>query len=158
LSPGARCSDDEEATDMSEPTGEDPSAGRNAADAEESAQRAEAAARRAKVDRDEAQALAETARDAALEAARRAGRFSREFMVTVISVVTTAFGVVVALAWNTALSNALSNLSKGARTVGLFVYAVLVTFLAVIAIVVLSRLARRLGAAPIEFKLEPKKE
>jgi hypothetical protein len=130
---------------MSDRTPDEPT--RPSASAEESARRAE-----------DASALAESARDAALEAARRAGRFSREFMVTVISVVTTAFGVVVALAWNTALSNALGNLSQNARTIGLFIYALLITFMAVLAIVILSRVARRIGADPIEFKLGERKQ
>src|SRR6266702_6659758 len=86
-------------------------------------------------------------------AARKASRFSREFLVTVISVVTTAFGVVVALAWNSALTAALANLSTGARVVGHFIYALLITFLAVMAIVFLGRLATRIGATPIEFKI-----
>jgi len=76
----------------------------------------------------------------------------------VCSEVTTAFGVMVSLSRNTALSIALSNLSKGAKTVGLFIYAVLITLLAVIAIVVLARLARRIGAEPIEFKIDSKRE
>src|SRR5438105_14141187 len=84
-------------------------------------------------------------------AARRATRFSREFLATVIALVTTAFGVVVALAWNTALSRALAQLSKGAEIGGLFAYAVIVTGLAVLAIVFLGRLAARLGAPPIQF-------
>jgi Family of unknown function (DUF5654) len=130
---------------MSDRTPDEPTG--PSASAEESARRAE-----------DASALAESARDAALEAARRAGRFSREFMVTVISVVTTAFGVVVALAWNTALSNALGNLSQNARTIGLFIYALLITFMAVLAIVILSRVARRIGADPIEFKLGERKQ
>jgi Family of unknown function (DUF5654) len=92
-----------------------------------------------------------------LEVAKRASRFSREFLVTVISVVTTAFGVVVALAWNTALSTALSRLSKGAQIAGLFIYAMLITLLAVLVIVFLGRLAQRIGAEPIQFAL-PKKE
>jgi Family of unknown function (DUF5654) len=87
--------------------------------------------------------------------AQRASRFSREFIVTVISVVTTAFGVVVALAWNTALSEALGRLSKGAQIVGLFIYAVVITFLAVLAIIFLGRLATRMGAEPIQFALPP---
>src|SRR6266542_713993 len=107
---------------------------------EDAARRAEEAAANAERNRAEAFALAETAREAAVEAARKAGRFSREFLVTVISVVTTAFGVVVALAWNTALSTWLARYSKDAQIVGLFVYAVLITFMAVIAIVMLSRL------------------
>ena len=86
-----------------------------------------------------------------IEAARRATRFSREFLATVIALVTTAFGVVVALAWNTALSKALAQLSKGAQIGGLFAYAVLITGLAVLAIVFLGRLATRVGAEPIQF-------
>jgi hypothetical protein len=141
---------------MSDRTPDEPTG--PSASAEESARRAEAAASAARKQSEDASALAETARDAALEAARRAGRFSREFMVTVISVVTTAFGVVVALAWNTALSNALGNLSQNARTIGLFIYALLITFMAVLAIVILSRVARRIGADPIEFKLGERKQ
>jgi len=41
---------------------------------------------------------------AVVDVVRRASRFSREFLATMIALVTTAFGVVVALAWNTALS------------------------------------------------------
>jgi len=145
---------------MSDRTPQEPGTpSRSAASAEESARRAEAAAARAREDSEDALALSESARVAAMEAARKAGRFSREFVVTVISVVTTAFGVVVALAWNTALSNWLTGLSgKDARTIGLFVYALVITFLAVLAIVILSRVARRIGADPIEFKLGAKKQ
>jgi hypothetical protein len=144
---------------MSDRTPQEPGApSGSAASAEESARRAEAAAARAQEESEHALALSESARVAAMEAARKAGRFSREFVVTVISVVTTAFGVVVALAWNTALSNWLGNLSKDARTIGLFIYALLITFAAVLAIVILSRVARRIGADPIEFKLGAKKE
>jgi len=138
---------------MSDRTPEQPPAGPSGGTPEDAARRAEAAAANAERDRAEASALAEAAREAAFEAARKAGRFSREFLVTVISVVTTAFGVVVALAWNTALSTWLAHYSENARITGLFIYAVLITFMAVIAIVMLSRLARRIGAEPIEFKI-----
>jgi hypothetical protein len=87
-----------------------------------------------------------------VDVVRRAGRFSREFVATMIGLVTTAFGVVVALAWNEALSKALARLSKGAEITGLFTYAVTVTVLAVLAVVFLGRLAARIGAEPIEFK------
>jgi len=91
--------------------------------------------------------------------AQRASRFSREFIVTVISVVTTAFGVVVALAWNSALTAALATYSsRAARVWGHFIYALLITMMAVLAIIFLGRLATRLGAEPIEFKLPAKKE
>jgi hypothetical protein len=141
---------------MSDRTPQEPTTPPTAA--EQSARRAENTAAQARRESQDALALAEQAREAAVEAARKAGRFSREFVVTVISVVTTAFGVVVALAWNTALSNALGNLSEGARTIGLFIYALLITFLAVLAIVILSRVARRIGADPIEFRLGERKQ
>jgi small-conductance mechanosensitive channel len=86
-----------------------------------------------------------------VEAARAANRFTREFTATVIALVTTAFGVVVALAWNTALSKALERLSHGAQVIGLFIYAIVVTVLAVVTIIVLGRLAGRIGADPIQF-------
>jgi hypothetical protein len=89
---------------------------------------------------------------AVVDVVRRVGRFSREFVATMIGLVTTAFGVVVALAWNAALTTALARLSRGARIAGLFTYAVLVTTLAVLAVVFLGRLAARIGADPIEFK------
>jgi hypothetical protein len=126
--------------------------------AEEETRRAEGAAVMAARESKEAQVLAEAARDAALQAARKAGRFSREFLVTVISVVTTAFGVVVALAWNTALSTWLLQFSEGARITGLFIYALVITLLAVLVIVFLGRLAARIGAEPIQFGLQAKKE
>jgi CBS domain containing-hemolysin-like protein len=126
--------------------------------AEEEARRAEDAAAKAERDRREALVLAEAARDAALQAARKAGRFSREFLVTVISVVTTAFGVVVALAWNAALTKWLEQFSRDAQIAGLFIYALVVTLGAVLVIVLLGRLAQRIGAEPIQFGLQAKKE
>ncbi|MBI4261242.1 MAG: hypothetical protein HY658_11815 [Actinobacteria bacterium] len=87
-----------------------------------------------------------------VEAVESVSRFSREFLATVISLLTTAFGVVVALAWNTALSTALARLSAGAQLVGLFVYALAITGMAVVVIIFLGRLAGRIGAQPIEFK------
>ena len=83
---------------------------------------------------------------------RRASRFSREFIATVIALVTTAFGVVVALAWNTALSKALAQLSRAYQITGLFMYAVIVTIVAVLTVISLGRLAARIDAEPVEFK------
>jgi len=125
---------------------------------EEAAQRAEQAAAEAQRERIEAVALTEAARDAALDAARRAGRFSREFVATVISVVGTALGVVVALAWNAALTEWFHRFSEGSGVPAVFVYAVIVTFLAVLVIFFLGRLARRLNAEAVEFKVQTKRE
>jgi hypothetical protein len=71
----------------------------------------------------------------------------------VIALLTTAFGVVVALAWNTALTKAVeeSGLSEGDQVLSFFVYAIIITLLAVAVIVVLGRLASRVGAQPIQF-------
>ncbi len=83
---------------------------------------------------------------------RKAGRFSREFVATVISLVTTALGVVVALAWNTALSKLFGRAFHGRGEVtALFVYAVTITGIGVVAIVALGKLATRIGAEPVEF-------
>lgn len=90
---------------------------------------------------------------------RRASRFSRQFLVTMIAVVSTALGVVVALAWNEALQLLFQNLfeSQSARVVGLFIYAIVITAVAVVAIISMGKLAARLDAEPVEFKL-PEKE
>jgi hypothetical protein len=102
--------------------------------------------------------LAEAAREAAVEAAKRAGRFSREFLATVISVVGTALGVVVALAWNSALTKWFERFSKGGQVTALFIYALLVTLLAVLVIFLLGRFARTLDAEAVEFKIQTKRE
>ena len=60
-------------------------------------------------------------------------------------------------AGKTALSTWLAHFSKGLRITGLFIYALLVTISAVVAIVFLSRLAARLGAEPIQFTYPVKK-
>jgi hypothetical protein len=83
----------------------------------------------------------------------RAGRFSREFTATLISVLITALGVVVALAWNAALTAYFQRfLGPDARVWALFIYAVGITLLAVLAIIVAGKLARRIGSRPVEFK------
>lgn len=89
----------------------------------------------------------------------KATRFSREFVATVISLVSTAFGVVAALAWNTAIQGTFSRIfqaetagtSRG-EVIAQYVYAVIVTLVGVVIIVYLGRLAARIGAQPVEFK------
>jgi uncharacterized membrane protein YjjP (DUF1212 family) len=96
------------------------------------------------------------------KAGRKASRYSREFVATVISLLTTALGVVAALAWNSALTEFFQTAfrdSVRARVTALFLYAILVTVAAVLVIIALARLATRLGAEPYEFKYPaPKKE
>jgi len=126
--------------------------------AEEAARRAERAAAEAQRERNDTLALADAARGAAFQAAKRAGRFSREFLATVVSVVGTALGVVVALAWNGALTGWFHQFSENSRVPALFIYALFVTLLAVIVIFFLGRLARRLNAEAVQFKVETKRE
>jgi hypothetical protein len=80
-------------------------------------------------------------------------RFSREFLATTFSLVSAAFGLIAALAWNTAITQWLRTwLTTSKEVTGYFVYAVIVTLIGVIVIVVLARMAARLKADPIEFK------
>ncbi|MBI3647894.1 MAG: hypothetical protein HY240_03960 [Actinobacteria bacterium] len=96
-----------------------------------------------------------------VKAGRKATRFSKEFAATLIAMVSTAIGVVVALAWNEALQAAFAAWfpSTGALAVAKLVYAVLITAVGVLIILSLGKLALRLNAEPIEFKYPvPKKD
>lgn len=84
---------------------------------------------------------------------KKTSRFSAEVVATMISLASAAFGVVAALAWNTAITSAFTEaFGKAARISALFVYAVVVTLVGVIVIVLLGRLAGRIKAQPLEFK------
>jgi len=94
------------------------------------------------------------------EVVKRSGRFSKEVVATMISLATAAFGVVAALAWNSAITTVFQRyypqpgtpLIPAGRISALFVYAVVVTLVGVIVIVMLGRLAARINAEPVEFK------
>ena len=86
---------------------------------------------------------------------KRTSRFSAEVVATMISLASAAFGVVAALAWNTAITQAFAEAfgkNVAGRLSALFVYAVVVTLIGVIVIVLLGRLAARIRAEPLEFK------
>jgi Family of unknown function (DUF5654) len=83
----------------------------------------------------------------------KTSRFSKEVLATMISLASAAFGVVAALAWNTAITELVGKIfGKDARISALFVYAVVITLIGVVVIVVMGRLAARLSAEPVEFK------
>jgi uncharacterized membrane protein YjjP (DUF1212 family) len=87
------------------------------------------------------------------EVVQRTSRFSGEVVATMISLASAAFGVVAALAWNTAITTAFTKAFGETATIwALFVYALLVTMIGVVVIVLLGRLAARIKATPIEFK------
>lgn len=83
----------------------------------------------------------------------RSSRFSREFIATMISLASAAFGVVAALAWNTAITKLFAEIFGEKAEIGaLFVYATVVTLIGVMVIVLLGRVATRINAEPVEFK------
>jgi uncharacterized membrane protein YidH (DUF202 family) len=79
-------------------------------------------------------------------------RFSKEVIATMISLASAAFGVVAALAWNSAITALFRRFSENAQISALFIYALLVTLTGVVVIVLLGRLAARINAQPVEFK------
>ena len=60
---------------------------------------------------------------------------------TIAALMTAAFGLIAALAWNTAIADAVHQYfaKPGDQLMGEFVYAILVTILAVIAIILIAR-------------------
>ncbi len=68
------------------------------------------------------------------------------YLGAMISLASAAFGVVAALAWNAAITELFKQvLSAGSGVVGLFVYAVVVTIIAVFVMVNLANAAQRIS-------------
>jgi len=66
------------------------------------------------------------------------------YLQTMIALASAAFGVVAALAWNSAITALVKQIfGTGGQIVSLFIYAVLVTVLAVMVMVNLGKLAAR---------------
>ena len=66
------------------------------------------------------------------------------YLQTMIALASAAFGVVAALAWNSAITALVKQIfGTGGQIVSLFIYAILVTILAVIVMVNLGKLAAR---------------
>ena len=66
------------------------------------------------------------------------------YLQTMIALASAAFGVVAALAWNSAITAVVKQIfGTGGQIVSLFIYAILVTVLAVIVMVNLGKLAAR---------------
>jgi TRAP-type C4-dicarboxylate transport system permease small subunit len=67
---------------------------------------------------------------------------------TIAALMTAAFGLIAALAWNTAIADAVHQYfaKPGDQLTGEFVYAILVTILAVIAIILIARSIAKLKA------------
>ena len=72
-----------------------------------------------------------------------------EVVRQMLTLVTSGFGLVAALAWNTAIQEFVTNyvqeyLPGEQETISLFVYAIIITLLAVLVTLQLSKLLRRL--------------
>jgi uncharacterized protein DUF5654 len=66
------------------------------------------------------------------------------YLQTMISLASAAFGVVAALAWNSAITALVKQIfGTGGQIVSLFIYAILITIVAVIVMVNLGQLAER---------------
>jgi len=69
------------------------------------------------------------------------------FLATMISLASAAFGVVAALAWNAFITKAVEQALPGqSGLMGLLIYAVVITIIAVLVIVWLGNMAARTGA------------
>lgn len=72
---------------------------------------------------------------------------SKETLSVVIQLMTAAFGLVAALAWNTAIQSLFDAiLGTGGGLAGQFVYAILVTIIVVFVTIRLGRMAERVGS------------
>ena len=71
---------------------------------------------------------------------------AKTVMKTIITLVTTAFGLVAGLAWNDAIQKLIESvMGAGDALTGLFIYAVVVTIIAVVVTILLARLAAKMG-------------
>lgn len=69
-----------------------------------------------------------------------------QFVNTFSTLMTAAFGMVAALAWNTAIKALIDQyITAGNELLGYFVYAVIVTVIAVVAIMAISRSLKKLA-------------
>ena len=65
----------------------------------------------------------------------------RQVMETIATLITTAFGLIAALAWNEAIKALIIQLlGAGNGLTGLFIYAIIITIIAIIAAVWIARL------------------
>ena len=73
---------------------------------------------------------------------------------TVAALMTAAFGLIAALAWNEAIKALIAEyLSAGSELTGLFIYAIIVTIIAVIATLII---ARSIGKLKTQLEKEKK--
>ena len=71
---------------------------------------------------------------------------AKTVMKTIITLVTTAFGLVAGLAWNDAIQKLIESVMGAVDALsGLFIYAIVVTIIAVVVTILLARVAAKMG-------------
>ena len=76
-----------------------------------------------------------------------------QIMETIAALMTAAFGLIAALAWNEAIRKLIDQyFSAGDALMGLFVYAILVTVIAVVAGLIIARSLAKLKAGEAKSK------
>jgi Family of unknown function (DUF5654) len=69
------------------------------------------------------------------------------YLQTMIALASAAFGVVAALAWNAAITELVKQIfGTGGQVLSLFIYAIIITIIAVIVMVNLGKMAERTAA------------
>ncbi len=79
--------------------------------------------------------------------------FRIQVLDTIAALMTAAFGLIAALAWNEAIKWVVSQAFTADPGVGLFIYAILVTIIAVVAVVLIGR-----SLAKLKAKVAPEKK
>jgi Family of unknown function (DUF5654) len=69
----------------------------------------------------------------------------RAMVQTMISLASASLGLVAALAWNEAIKATLAKLGLGDDLAGLYSYAILATIVAVVVLVMLGKIAAKIG-------------
>lgn len=69
----------------------------------------------------------------------------RAMVQTMISLASASLGLVAALAWNEAIKATLAKLGLGEELAGLYAYAIIATVVAVVVLIMLGRLAAKIG-------------
>lgn len=72
--------------------------------------------------------------------------FRIQVLDTIAALMTAAFGLIAALAWNEAIKWAVAQVFTSDPGVGLFIYAIIVTILAVVAVILIGRSIAKLKA------------
>lgn len=78
--------------------------------------------------------------------------FRIQVLDTIAALMTAAFGLIAALAWNEAIKWAVSQVFAADPGVGLFIYAIIVTVLAIVAVILIGRSIAKLKAKAVPEK------